>query len=138
MKQRFYLDSSIWIDIYEDRKGYQGELLGRFGIRLLGMLVDRKEELVITDLLIEELKQFYTDDEIIGMFNPFQQIIIKILLTAEQSEEGRLLGAERHVPKADAMHAVIARDHNLLLIARDNHFRKLDDISPHHRPEELI
>jgi len=35
----------------------------------------------------------------------------------------------RNVPRGDALHAIIARDHKLILITRDNHFKKLEDIS---------
>jgi len=32
---KFYLDTSIWIDIYEDRKGYNSEPLGNYGFKLI-------------------------------------------------------------------------------------------------------
>ena len=31
MENKYYLDTSIWIDVYEDRKGYNNEPLGEMG-----------------------------------------------------------------------------------------------------------
>jgi len=42
------------------------------------------------------------------------------------------------VPAGDALHAIVARDNDLILVTRDRHFRKLEDISKHYKPEELI
>ncbi|MBW2971681.1 type II toxin-antitoxin system VapC family toxin [Candidatus Woesearchaeota archaeon] len=138
MKQRFYIDSSIWMDIYEDRRGYSGEPLALYGLRLLELILAKRETLIITDTLIDELSFYYSPEQLNGMLSPFHGLTEKIMASAKQKEEAERLASERSVPRGDTLHAVISRDHNLILVTRDRHFRKLEDVSSHHTPEELI
>ncbi|MDP2749393.1 MAG: PIN domain-containing protein [Nanoarchaeota archaeon] len=133
---RYYIDTSIWIDLYEDRKGFNGEPLGDYALKLLSFINSGTGKLVITDFLIRELSHNYSLEEINGMFNPF--CYDKIFVSENQRKEAERIAKERDVPKGDALHAIIARDNNLLLVSRDNHFKQLRDIWPHHKPEEII
>ena len=72
------------------------------------------------------------------MFNPFQKNIQKAAITLQQIKEAEKIAVERKIPKGDALHAIVARDNNSILVTRDRHFRKLTDISEYHRPEDLI
>ena len=138
MAEKYYVDASIWIDLYEDRPGYNKEPLGDFAWKLFALIKAKKDKLVISDLTIRELEMNYSIEEINGMMKPFEDIIEKIIATKEQRDEAIKLAEERKVPKGDALHAVLARDHNFILIARDKHFRELEDISKHYKPEEII
>ena len=138
MAKRYYVDTSIWVDIYEDRKGHNQEPLGDFALRLFGFIRANKYKLIITDLLIRELEMNYSMPEINGMMKPFEKIIEKIIATKKQRDEAKKIGEEKDVPSGDVLHAIIARDHNLTLITRDNHFRKLRDIAEYHKPEDII
>lgn len=73
-----------------------------------------------------------------GYSSLLKKLIDKILVTRRQKNEAIKISLERKVPKGDALHAIVARDSNLILITRDNHFRMLQDVSKHYRPEELI
>ncbi|MBI2672182.1 hypothetical protein HYX16_04575 [Candidatus Woesearchaeota archaeon] len=53
MNQKYYLDTSIWMDIYEDRKGFDNEPLGDFAWRLLAFIKAKKYKIIITDLVIK-------------------------------------------------------------------------------------
>ena len=55
-----------------------------------------------------------------------------------EDKAAKKIAKERDVPAGDALHAIIARDDDLILVTRDRHFRKLEDISKHHKPEEII
>jgi len=138
MAEKYYVDSSIWIDLYEDREGYKQEPLGDFAWKLFALIKSKNNILIITDLLIRELEMNYSIEEINGMMKPFENIFQKIIATKEQRDEAEKLAKERKVPKGDALHAILARDHKLILIARDKHFRELEDISKHHKPEDII
>jgi predicted nucleic acid-binding protein len=138
MKQRFYLDSSIWIDIYENRKGYNDEPLGRYGAKLLILIKSSGCIIAISDFLVEELERYYPVDEITGMLRLFEGKIEKILLTREEKEEAKILAIEHDVPEGDAIHAILARDHDLVLVTRDNHFKRIEKVWRHYLPEELI
>ncbi|MBI3026645.1 PIN domain-containing protein [Candidatus Woesearchaeota archaeon] len=51
-----------------------------------------------------------------------------MIATEKQREEAKKIAEERNVPAGDALHAIIARDNDLILVTRDSHFRKLEDI----------
>ena len=138
MTNKYYLDTSIWIDIYEDRKGYNQEPLGDFAWKLLALIKAKKYKLVISDLLIRELEMNYSIQEINGMMKLFEDIIEKVTVTKEQRDEAKKIAEERDIPKGDILHAIIARDHELTLITRDKHFKQLEDISKYKKPEDII
>src|SRR3989344_2092728 len=135
---QFYIDTSIWIDLYENRKGFAGEPLGEYALELFALIKANNSTLAISDLLIRELEGYYYSDEINGMMKPFEGIIKRITATMEQRKEAKQIANKRKIPPGDVLHALLARDHELLLITRDNDFRKLEDVSAHHKPEEFI
>lgn len=138
MELIFYLDTSIWIDLYEDRKGFNGEPLGDYAWDLLAFIMAQRHKVVISDELIRELLLRYPLEAINGMMKPFENLFIKVIFTAAQISEAKLLSKERLVPVSDALHAIIARGNGCIMIARDKHFLELDDISPHYKPEEIF
>ena len=138
MVEEYIIDTSIWVDIYEDRKGYNNEPLGDYAFNLLVKIKAQEKIIVLTDFLIKELETLYSVAEINGMFKPFEKIIKKIIATEKQREESKKIAKERDVPAGDALHAIVARDNDLILVTRDRHFRKLEDLSKHYKPEELI
>jgi len=138
MAEKYFIDTSIWVDLYEDRKGYQNEPLGDFAFKLFGIIKAKQNKIVITDLTIRELEMNYTIPEINGMMKPFEAILDKLVASKEQRDEAKKIAEERNVPKGDALHAILARDNKFILVTRDKHFRQLTDILEHHKPEELI
>ncbi len=138
MAEEYIIDTSIWVDLYEDRKGYNNEPLGDFAFKLLVKIKSKESAIVLTDFLIKELETIYSVAEINGMFKPFDNILKKAVATEKQREEAKNIAKERDVPAGDALHAIVARDNNFILVTRDGHFRKLEDVSKHHKPEELI
>ena len=138
MAEKYLIDTSIWIDFYEDRKGYIGEPLGDFAFKLFAMIKAKQNKIVITDLIIRELEMNYSIPEINGMMKPFEAILDKLVASKEQRDEAKKIAEERKIPKGDVLHAIIARDNKFILIARDKHFRQLTDISKHHKPEGII
>ena len=138
MTEEYIIDTSIWVDLYEDRKGYNNEPLGDYAFKLLVKIKANEKVIVLTDFLIKELETLYSVAEINGMFKPFEKITKKIIATEKQREEAKKISKERGVPAGDALHAIVARDNDLILVTRDRHFRKLEDISKHYKPEELI
>lgn len=45
MVEKYYVDTSVWIDLYEDRKGYNKEPLGDFALKLFSY-IKAKESIV--------------------------------------------------------------------------------------------
>ena len=138
MSEKYYIDSSIWIDLYEDRKGYNNEPLGEYALKLLAMIKAQEKTIVISDRLIRELEAFYSIAEINGMMKPFEKITRRVMSTEMQKNEAKRIAQERSIPLGDALHAILARDNKLILITRDNDFRKLNDVSKSYKPEEII
>ena len=138
MGERYFIDTSIWIDFYEDRIGYKDEPLGDYAFKLLAKIKAKESRIVISDFLIRELEIQYSMEQINGILKPFEKLIDKIFVTKSQKDEAIKISLERKVPKGDALHAIAARDDKLILITRDNHFRMLQDITKHYKPEELI
>jgi len=138
MAEKYLIDTSIWVDLYEDRKGYQDEPLSDFAFKLFTIIKAKQNKIVITDLTIRELEMNYSIAEINGMMKPFEAILDKLVASKEQRDEAKKIAEERNVPKGDALHAILARDNKFILVTRDKHFRQLTDILEHHKPEELI
>jgi len=138
MPETYYIDTSIWIDLYEDRKGYNNEPLGYFASKLFGFIKAKKDIIVISDLLIKELELRYSQKEINNIIKPFEDLIDKVFTTKEQRQEAYNISKERNIPSADVLHAIIARDNKFILITRDNHFKELKNIYKYYKPEELI
>ena len=102
------------------------------------MIKAKKHKMVVSDLLVRELESNYSTEEINGMMLPFQKIMEKVFVTTEQRDEAKKIAGERNLPPGDVLHAIVARDNNYIMITRDNHFRELEDITNHSKPEEII
>jgi predicted nucleic acid-binding protein len=137
-KNMFLIDTCIWVDLYEDRKGYQKEPLADYAFKLFCNIKASEDKIVITDLTIRELEMTYSIEEIKGMMKPFEDMIENLISSKQQREEAKRIAQLKEVPKGDALHAIIARDNNLILITRDKHFNKLTNISLSYKPEEII
>lgn len=138
MSKKYYVDTCIWVDLYEDRKGFNNEPLGEYAWRLFLKIKRENNRIVISDLLIRELESNYSMEIIKGIMRPFGFLFERTYLTKKQNDEASNLVKERNVPKGDIKHAIIARDNNCKLITRDKHFKELRDISEPYKPEELI
>ncbi len=138
MRKKFYVDTAIWVDFYEDRKGFNGEPLGDYAFRLFSLILANDYGLVISDLIIKELEQIYSIPEINGMIKPFEKLLMKIYSSGETRLKAKNISKQRNVPFGDVLHALIAKSNNFILVTRDKHFKKLIDISNFYKPEELI
>jgi len=138
MIEKYYVDTSIWMDLVEDRKGYNNEPLGEYALKLFALIKAKKHKMIISDLLIRELESNYSIEEINGMMLPFQKIMEKVFVTKEQRDKAKKIAEERNLPPGDVLHAIIAKDNNYIMITRDKHFRELEDITKYYKPEEII
>lgn len=138
MTEKYYVDTSIWMDLLEDRKGYNDEPLGDYALKLFAIIKAKKHKLVVSDLLIRELESNYSIEQINGMVLPFQKIMEKVFVTKEQRDEAKKIAEERNLPPGDVLHAIVARDNKYILVTRDKHFKQLGDIIKHYQPEKII
>lgn len=137
MSTRYYFDTSIWIDFFENRNepnlaksDFVGELIKK---------ITAEDSLIIySDAVIDELIEQGYNNEIGYLFQPLNKILLFVESDKKQFGKAKDLANKRNIPIFDAFHALIARDNKAILITRDNHFKKLLDIVKCKKPEELI
>ena len=135
--EKYYLDTSVWMDYYEDRKDSSNDL-GDAAFRLLSKLLASKSRIVVSTFLLRELETAYSLDKIRGLALPFEKLMEKVDVSDKQREEAKKIAEERGIPKGDVIHAVLARDNKAILVSRDKHFQLLKDICEAVKPEEII
>lgn len=136
--KRFYVDTCIWVDLYEDRKGFNGEKLGKYAFDLLIKIKLDNSLIVISELTIKELGSIYSLKEVISLLKPFKSFLKHIVPTKQEKVEAVKIANTRNLPKGDVLHAILARNHNSTLVTRDNYFKELVDISDFFKPEDLV
>lgn len=139
MPKSFYLDSCIWRDYYEDRfDGFKP--LGQLALIFLNNILQKKCFILYSGMIIDELRIKYDLSSIMRMFEIADKmgLLVKVSISGLQAKEAALLCRQRNVAFGDALHAILARDNNAMLITRDKHFLQLKDIVEARKPEELV
>ncbi len=136
--QKYYLDACIWFDYFENRKD-RFRPLGEWAHSLLNEIVKNSDSVVLSDHLLKELESRYSSEKIKDML----QIIPEKLQMIIRCEEIHAKAAEKIknnqcMPFGDALHAVLAKSTNAILVTRDTHFEKLRRYMQIKKPEELI
>jgi len=136
---KFYLDAAILIDYHENRSD-NFRPLGEWALRLMNKIIDEKNIVIYSDVLVEELETQLTEEAIAELLHMFdcENLLLQIQISEQQRKEAVMLCRTRNVPFGDALHAVLARDNGAVLVSRDKHFLELLDIVDVKKPEELI
>ena len=136
----YYLDSCIWRDHYENRFGQRGRPLGSYASKLIMKIIQEKDTIIISDLILYELKRDYADTEIEHMLTLLSVLgrLQRVTFSNDEDDESKKLAKMLQIPIPDALHAVIARDCSAILVSQDKHFQQLKDIVNVKRPEELL
>ena len=138
MTQRYYLDTSIWLDFFEDRD--EPNLpKGKFAEKLISRIISEDKRIVYSDAVKDELLDIgYNYNEIEELFIPLIKVLIFVESTKKQFGKSKDISTKRNLPLFDALHALIARDSKAVMITRDAHFKKLKDITEYKKPEDII
>lgn len=138
MAGKHYLDTSIWLDFFENRN--EPNLpKGDWAQKLLNKITENNDKIIYSDIVVLELGVAgYQPHEIEKLFEKIKPILIFVESTEKQARKARDLSSKRDIPKGDALHALIARDNKATLVTLDNHFKKLLDIIKPKRPQDLI
>ena len=136
MTENYYFDANIWLDIYEKR-GIRGENSKKF----FEKIILNNDTIYFSDLVIEEFKKVgysqYEINQILSIAKPDH--LKRVHIHKEQYDEARRVAIKQNVPKADALHAILARDNQFTLISRDKEdFPKLRHIWPAKLPEDFL
>lgn len=138
MQKRYYLDTSIWLDFLEgrDEPDFPKSSLAK---ELVNKIIKEGNKIIYSDLILIELRKIgYSKYDLEYMFAPLRKNLVFMEATPKQVGKGRDLSFKRNVPKADAIHALIARDNNAILVTLDKHFQKLIEIIKPFKPQELL
>ena len=137
MRQKFYLDTAIWRDYFEDRKdGIRP--LGEFAFQFLKNCEKKGCIVLYSEVVVHELRRDYSDERIKQVFSSFWHFLEIVPIFDEQYLESKKLSrikTESH--ESDVLHAILARDNKAVLITRDFHFETLRDIVEIKAPEEV-
>jgi len=141
MPQKFYLDTGIWRDYFEDRRD-NIRPLGEFAFNFLRACLEKKIPVLVSDIVVIELKRYFSQAKIGEIFSFFNSIIVWVSATPEQFSEARREWLKRvkegnKLPFDDVLHAVLAKHHGAVLIARDNDFDFLHEIVEIEKPEDV-
>lgn len=137
MHKKFYVDTSIWRDYFEDRKDNM-KPLGEFAFQFLKKCLEERHEIIVSNQVIKELLSYYSIEKIEHTFLSFKEQIIFIENTESQIDEARkfLIKSNKSFPIGDILHSIIARDNNAILISRDYHFKEINIVECM-APEEI-
>src|SRR3989338_5203779 len=128
MTRIYYLDTSIWLDFFENRNEPKMPK-GDWARELLAKIIKNDDKAVYSDIVLIEMGTLgYSSQEIQGMFNPIKPLLVFVESTPKQLKKAKDLSSKRGVPKGDALHALLAREHKATLVSLDRHFQKLADI----------
>src|SRR3989338_2718659 len=140
MSEKYWLDTSIWRDFYEDRISKAGNPLGEYAAKLFMKILKRKDRILFSESLIWELKKDYDEEGINVMLNLLfmNNVLVKIEITKEEYLESKKLSQERNVPFVDCLNAVQARNNNAIMVSQDKHFHEiLKDITKTIKPQDI-
>ena len=137
--KKYYVDTNVWRDYYEDRKD-NFKPLGEFAFRFFKKCRKDNSVILYSDLTLRELNAYYSKERVEILLQAVSVFceIKKVFINAEQGKEANSLVKRFKVHSADLLHAILARDNNAVLVSRDKHFNKLKDIVKIAKPEEII
>ncbi|MDD9954418.1 MAG: PIN domain-containing protein [Candidatus Woesearchaeota archaeon] len=136
---KYYLDTCIWRDYYENRSD-KLRPLGEWAFEFLSQALEKECTILYSDMIVTELAKYYSEKEIFSIFSIIAKngSILRALISSKQEYEARKLCQEHNIAFGDALHAVLARDNDAIVITRDKHFLSLHSIVVCKKPEELL
>ena len=138
MGERYYFDTSIWLDFLEDRDKPNLPKT-TWAKKLIDKIALSKSTIILSDNNLLELESLgYSRIDISILLHSLRSIIVRVESTSQQIGKAKDLSQKRGVPKRDALHALLARDNHALLVTLDEHFNQLRDIIIPHKPKEFI
>ena len=140
MADKYWFDTCIWRDFYEDRFSKTGNPLGEYATNAFMKMFRKGSKVLFSESLIRELHKDYKKDEINEMLNFLflSNILIKIEITKEEYLEAKELSEKRKLPFVDCLNAIQARNNKATIVSQDEHFTKnLSDIVKVIKPQNL-
>jgi hypothetical protein len=106
----YYFDTAIWMDVFENRKGFSGEPIGKYGFDLLTSIIVNGHKIMISDCLIYELSEYYPDFTIQKLIMHLGENAVPVYSTQIEKDFALKISHERKVSYGDALHALLAKE----------------------------
>jgi len=133
--ERYYLDTCIWLDLYEKR-GINGE----HAQKLMHKILKENNVVLFSDLHIKELKQLdFSAEEIKCIFSTVLPNNSRhVHIYQEELIEARRIASQRRIPLGDVIHAIIARDNDSILVSRDMILKRSEALIYHENQKNFV
>jgi predicted nucleic acid-binding protein len=141
MAEKYYIDTCVWRDHYENRHGPGGRPLGDYATALFTKIMKDKDTIIFSEHIIYELTKAFASEDIEEMFHILflMNILKKIEVTKGDWDEAKKMAHERDVSPSDSLHAVLARNNGAILITQNiRDFDKFTDMIVVKRPEDVV
>ena len=138
MEKKYYVDTAIWRDLHENRTD-KFRPLGEWAFEFFKKVLDDEKKILYSDLVIKELSGHFDIKTINNILNiaSGRELLEKVEINKNQTKEAFEIKKKLNVPFGDALHAILARDNNAVMVTRDKHFLEFDFVAVK-KPEELI
>ena len=134
----YYFDTSIWLDLFEDRDEPNFPK-SQWAKALVNKIIRNNDKIIYSNANLRELIDAnYSFYEIRLLFEPLSAVLIFIRANKYQLGKSKDLSHKRKIPWLDALHAILARDTNAILVTFDHHFNNIKDIAKPYRTDLLI
>lgn len=139
---KIYLDTSIYLDYWQNRADKMRPL-GEFAFSLMKEAIKCRFLILISNEVLKELEKVtgFSEEKvwntILSSLKEANKIAI-VKINLNQIKESEKIAKQKNIPKADALHAVLSRDNDAILISRDYHHDSVREIAEVMKPEEIL
>ena len=139
MVDKYYIDSAIWRDLHENRTD-KFRPLGDWAFELFRKIRENKEKALYSDLVVDELSKDFDKETITNIVSIMSNegLLEKVEIKERQIKEAVKLKKNLKIPFGDALHTILAKDNNAIMVTRDHHFEEVQNIVDIKKPEDLI
>src|SRR3990172_10945692 len=112
---RYYIDTRIFRDYFEGRN--EKRPLGEFALQFLNGLKET-DTVYYSRAVVEELISKSLNPQKIMNIVQEKGILKEAKITPQNINEAIFLARQRGIPKGDAMHAILARENDAIVVTR--------------------
>jgi len=132
--KKFYLDTNIWLDYFQNRSDGL-KPIGEFAFQFLKSCLNSECEIYYSNFVIKELRHIFTVSEIEEFLKIVKDKLVFVEANPFDLDEARIISRQYSLHYADAIHLVLAKKSECILITRDKHFDQISLIEIF-KPEE--
>lgn len=115
--KKYYLDTSIWIDLFEDRNE-PNFAKTEYAIRLIDFVLSNGEIIIYSGIVLSELmSQGYSKYEIKEFWRDLRPYLCFVRPNKYMLGKARDIAIKRNLPKGDVLHAILARENRAILVS---------------------